>query len=96
MLRLLGGHHITHYVTLLHFYFVKLCVMLVSASCTDKKKNGSLNLLSHVIMFFFFFFFFYVKNLCFCKKIYYFLMVCMVVFYKCSGVLICNLAPLKL
>jgi hypothetical protein len=57
MLRLLGGHHITHYVTLLHFYFVKLCVMLVSASCTDKKKNGSLNLLSHVIMFFFFFFF---------------------------------------
>jgi len=56
MLRLLGGHHITHYVTLLHFYFVKLCVMLVSASRIDKKKNGSLNLLSPVIMFFFFFY----------------------------------------
>jgi len=72
MLRLLGGHHITHYVTLLHFYFVKLCVMLVSASCTDKKKNGSLNLLSHVIMFFFFFFFFFFKMCGGIKKVYFF------------------------
>jgi hypothetical protein len=53
MLRLLRGHHITHYITLLHFYFVKQCVMLVSASRTDKKKNGSLNLLSIVIYFLF-------------------------------------------
>jgi hypothetical protein len=69
MLKLLKDHHITHFVTLLDFYLVKLFVMLVSASCGGKKKV-SLNLLSRVIMFFFFFFFFfYVKNLCFCEKI---------------------------
>jgi hypothetical protein len=94
MLKLLKDHHITHFVTLLDFYLVKLFVMLVSASCGGKKKV-SLNLLSRVIMFFFFFFFFMLRTCASAKK-YYFLMVCMVVFYKCSGVLICNHAPLKL
>jgi len=32
----------THYVTLLYFYFVKLCIMLVSALRTDKKKMDHL------------------------------------------------------
>jgi hypothetical protein len=38
----LGGHHSIHYVTLLHLYSVKLCVILVNASHTDKKKMDHL------------------------------------------------------
>jgi hypothetical protein len=92
-----------------HILGVKLPIgrYIGGVKCIFPKKNESLNLLSRVIMFlllllllllllfYFILFYFLMLRTCASAKIL-FLMVCMVVFYKCSGVLICNLAPLKL
>jgi hypothetical protein len=71
------------YHPLCYFYCIYILsnYVKVSASGTDKKKIGSLNLFSCVIML---------------LRTYTSAKILFLVVYKCSGVLISNLAPLRL